>query len=148
MNAMTAVASGLLLESQGITLIEGYVVRMVDPTKYISSFSKSVAGRDTVVLWVGSTKLNMFHGQACVKFLKRNGRGKEFQKGPRLKKPSASAGAFRLRGLTLALSLSEWLGHTQLPSPNVVLIAKGWHRPIYHGLAKLLKTRHWVAWSN
>ena len=39
MNAMNAVASGLLLESQGIPLIEGDVMRVLDPAKYISSFS-------------------------------------------------------------------------------------------------------------
>ena len=61
------------------------MVRVLDPTKYISSFSKRVAGRDAVVLWAGPTKLNMFHGQACVKFMKRNGRGKEFQELLRLK---------------------------------------------------------------
>ena len=74
-----------MLESHGIPLVEGDVVRVLDPAKYISSFSKRVAGRDAVVLWVGPTKLNMFHGQACVKFLKRNGRGKEFQEVLRLK---------------------------------------------------------------
>ena len=85
MNAMKAVASGLLLESQGIPLIEGDVVRVLDPAKYIQSFSKRMEGRDAVVLWVGPTKLNIFHCQACVKFLKRNGRGKEFQGMRRLK---------------------------------------------------------------
>ena len=51
-----------MLESHGIPLIEGDVVRVLDPAKYISSFWKRVAGRDAVVLWVGPTKLNMFHG--------------------------------------------------------------------------------------
>ena len=44
-----------------------------------------MADRDVVVLWFGPTKLNMFDGQACLKFLKRNGRGKEFQNVLRLK---------------------------------------------------------------
>ena len=61
------------------------MVRVLDPTKYISSFSKRVAGRDAVVLGVSPTKLNMFHGQDCVKFMKRNGRNKEFQELLRLK---------------------------------------------------------------
>ena len=85
MNAMKAVASGLRLESQGIPLIEGDVVRVLEPAKYIRSPSKRVEGRDAVVLWVGPTKLNIFHCQACVKLLKRNGRGKEFQGMRRLK---------------------------------------------------------------
>ena len=85
MNAMNAVPSSLLLKSQGIPLIEGDVVRVLDPAKYISSFSKWVAGRDAVVLWIGPTRLNMFHCQACMKFLKRNGRSIEFQEILRLK---------------------------------------------------------------
>ena len=84
MNAMKAVARGLLLESQGIPLIEGDVVRVLEPAKYIRSPSKRVEGRDAVVLWVGSTKLKMFY-KLSVKFLKRNGRSKEFQDGRRLK---------------------------------------------------------------
>ena len=61
------------------------MLRLLDPAKYILSFSKRVADRDAVVLCVGTTKLNMLHGQACVTFLHRNGRGKEFQKVLRLK---------------------------------------------------------------
>ena len=82
---MNAVNSGLLLDSQGIPLIEGDVLRVLDPAKYIQSFSKRMESRDAVVLWVGPTKLNIVHCQACVKFLKRNGRGKEFQGKRRLK---------------------------------------------------------------
>ena len=79
MIVMNAVNSGLLLDSQGIPLIEGDLLRVLDPAKYIQSFSKRMEGSDAVVLWVGPTKLNIFHCQACVKFLKRNGRSKEFQ---------------------------------------------------------------------
>lgn len=60
-------------------LTAGDIVRLKNPDNYIVSFAKKAADRDAEVLWVGPTALNMFHGQACVKFLKRNGRGKEFQ---------------------------------------------------------------------
>ena len=104
MNAMNAVASDPLLESQGIPLIEGDVVRKLDSAKYISSFSKRVADCYAVVLWVGPTKLDMFHDQACVKFFEAQRTRQGGSGGVAFERPSASAGAFRLRGLTFKLT--------------------------------------------
>ena len=86
MNVYNVMACGVQIESQDISLIEGDVLRLFDPAKYILSFSNRVEDSDAFVLWVGPTELNMLHGQACVTFLQRNGRGKEFQKVLRLKK--------------------------------------------------------------
>lgn len=57
----------------------GDIVRVADPSRYIVSFAKKIEGRDAQVLWVGPTKTGMFKGYAGVRFLKRNGRGKEFE---------------------------------------------------------------------
>jgi hypothetical protein len=59
--------------------VAGDTVRLKDPSRYLVSFAKKVADRDAVVLWVGPLKHDMFKGQAKVRFLKRNGRGKEFE---------------------------------------------------------------------
>ena len=60
-------------------LAEGDVVRLKDPSRYIVSFATKAADRDAVVLWVGPRANGMFEGRAKVRFLKRNGRGKEFE---------------------------------------------------------------------
>jgi len=77
--AHTEPAVGAPLDAPVRPLTAGDIVRLKDPSAYIVSFAKKAANRDAEVLWVGPTALNMFHGQACVKFLKRNGRGHEFQ---------------------------------------------------------------------
>lgn len=60
-------------------LIEGDIVRLKDPSRYVASFAKKAADRDAVVLWVGPRQHGMFKDKAKVRFLKRNGRGKEFE---------------------------------------------------------------------
>ena len=60
-------------------LVEGDVVRLKDPSRFIVSFAKKAADRDAVVLWVGPRAHGMFEKHAKVRFLKRNGRGKEFE---------------------------------------------------------------------
>ena len=60
-------------------LVEGDVVRLKDPSRYLVSFAKMAADRDAVVLWVGPRAHDMFRDHAKVRFLKRNGRGKEFE---------------------------------------------------------------------
>ena len=59
-------------------LVEGDVVRLKDPSRYIVSFAKMAANRDAVVLWVGPRAHGIFRDHVKVRFLKRNGRGKEF----------------------------------------------------------------------
>lgn len=49
----------------------GMVVRVKDPEVYTREFAKKIADRDAVVAIIGSRSV-------LVKFLKRNGRGKEF----------------------------------------------------------------------
>lgn len=49
----------------------GMVVRVKDPEVYTREFAKKIADRDAVVEKIGSRSV-------LVKFLKRNGRGKEF----------------------------------------------------------------------
>jgi len=56
----------------------GDTVRVRDPAKFVSSFARRVVDRDAVVLWVGPVN-DLFHGRAKVRFLKRDGRGKEFE---------------------------------------------------------------------
>lgn len=60
-------------------LVEGDIVRLKDPSRYLVSFAKMAADRDAVVLWVGPRAHGMFSDKAKVRFLKRNGRGKEFE---------------------------------------------------------------------
>lgn len=59
-------------------IVEGDVVRLKDPSRYIVSFAKKTENRDAVVLWVGPLASGMFKSPAKVRFLQRNGRGKEF----------------------------------------------------------------------
>lgn len=59
-------------------LKDGDVVRVRDPNDYLAAFAKKVTDRDAVVEWVGPDAHGQFKGRAKVKFLKRNGRGKEF----------------------------------------------------------------------
>ncbi len=68
------------VERQVRPLVEGDIVRLKDPSRYIVSFAKMAADRDAVVLWVGPRAHGMFHDSAKVRFLARNGRGKEFEK--------------------------------------------------------------------
>jgi hypothetical protein len=57
----------------------GDIVQVFRPEMFISSFGKKVADRDAVVLWIGPDKHGQFKGSVKVRFLKRNGRGKEFE---------------------------------------------------------------------
>lgn len=56
----------------------GDVVRVKDPSGFVSAFAKKVADRDAIVERVGPDKHGQFKGFAFVRFLRRNGRGKEF----------------------------------------------------------------------
>lgn len=56
----------------------GDTVRVRDPAKFISTFAKRIINRDAVVLWVGPVN-GLLHGRAKVRFIKRNGSGKEFE---------------------------------------------------------------------
>lgn len=77
---MTTEAAGVApLERRVRPLVEGDIVRLKDPSRYIVSFAKKAADRDAVVLWVGPRAHGMFRDYAKVRFLKRNGRGKEFE---------------------------------------------------------------------
>ena len=95
------------------------MVRVLDLEKYISSFSKSVAGRDVVVLWVGPTKLKCVSWSGLREVLEAQRTRQGVSGGVAFERPSASAGAFRLRGLTSKLTgtlcrvrLSDLLGPT------------------------------------
>jgi hypothetical protein len=57
---------------------KGDTVRMQNLNRYTTAFAAKVANRDAVVVWVGPDIHGQFKGKACVRFLKRNGRGKEF----------------------------------------------------------------------
>lgn len=57
----------------------GDIVRLRDPERFIVSFATKARDRDAEVLWVGPTPNGMFKGRTKVRFLKRNGRGKEFE---------------------------------------------------------------------
>jgi hypothetical protein len=69
-----------LIDATEANLKEGMTVRVKDPNSFISEVAKKIADRDGVVLWVGPTPQNMHKGSAKVRFLKRNGRGKEFER--------------------------------------------------------------------
>jgi len=56
----------------------GDIVRVSRPDRYTVTFANKVKDRDAVVLEVGPNHLKMFAGKARLRFLKRNGRGKEF----------------------------------------------------------------------
>ncbi len=60
-------------------IVEGDIVRVKDPNHYIRSFAAKIKDRDALVLWVGPTPNGMFKRRVKVRFLKRNGRGKEFE---------------------------------------------------------------------
>lgn len=67
------------LELRVRPLVEGDLVRLKDPSRYLVSFAKMATDRDAVVLWVGPRAHDMFYDYAKVRFLKRNGRGKDFE---------------------------------------------------------------------
>jgi hypothetical protein len=77
--AQNTPAVGAPVEPPARPLVEGDIVRLRDPSRYIVSFAKMAADRDAVVLWVGPRAHDMFRDHAKVRFLKRNGRGKEFE---------------------------------------------------------------------
>lgn len=56
----------------------GDTVRVKDPSHYLSAFAKKVTDRDGVIEEVGPDKHGYRAGYVKVRFLKRNGRGKEF----------------------------------------------------------------------
>lgn len=68
-----------------VQLEPGMVVRVKDPSGFISAFAKKVADRDAVVNWVGPNESGQFKGYASVTFQKRNGRGKEFRERMRIR---------------------------------------------------------------
>jgi hypothetical protein len=72
-------AAQAALERQVRPLIAGDIVRLKDPSRFIVSFAKKATDRDAVVLWVGPLAYGMLEKYAKVRFLKRNGRGKEFE---------------------------------------------------------------------
>ena len=57
----------------------GDTVRVRDPSQFISSFAKRIANRDAVVVCVWPHSNLAFRGKVRVRFLKRNGRGNEFE---------------------------------------------------------------------
>lgn len=79
MNTENVAAVGAPVEPSVRPLVEGDIVRLKDPSRYIVSFAKKAADRDALVLWVGPRAHGMFKDHAKVRFLKRNGRGKEFE---------------------------------------------------------------------
>ena len=60
-------------------IAEGDIVRVRDPRMYKQEFAAKLKDRTGVVLWVGPRPHDMWRNHACVKFHKRNGRGKEFE---------------------------------------------------------------------
>jgi hypothetical protein len=54
------------------------IVQIVNPDLFISAFARRVKDRDGVIEWVGPDRHGQFKDRAKVRFLKRNGRGKEF----------------------------------------------------------------------
>lgn len=78
--ATAAVSASEALPNSPTTGVQpGDIVRVRHPEHYIVEFARKVKDRDALVLWVGPTPTGMFKGQAKVRFLKRNGRGKEFE---------------------------------------------------------------------
>jgi formylmethanofuran dehydrogenase subunit B len=59
--------------------VAGDIVRVIDHQGFMSAFSKKIADRDAVVVWVGPNSMGQFKHQMKVRFLKRNGRGSEFE---------------------------------------------------------------------
>lgn len=68
-----------MTEKQEKPLKAGDIVRVKNPDYYTVDFAKRIIDRDAVVLWVGPIRNGMFANKARVRFLKRNGRGKEFE---------------------------------------------------------------------
>lgn len=58
------------------TFKPGDLVFVTDPESFIGA--KKLANRQAVVEWVGPDHIGQFKGRMKVRFLKRNGRGKEF----------------------------------------------------------------------
>ena len=56
---------------------QGDVVRVKDPEAFLASFASKVKDRDAVIVWRGNGVM-MPANRYCVRFQKRNGRGKEF----------------------------------------------------------------------
>ena len=75
----TTTDSASPLDISVVPVTAGEIVRVKDPARYIVSFAQKIKDRDALVLWVGPTANGMFKGRAKVRFLKRNGRGKEFE---------------------------------------------------------------------
>lgn len=57
----------------------GDIVRITNPEFYKVAFANKIKDRDGVVEWIGPDIHGQFKGQAWIRFLKRNGRGKEFR---------------------------------------------------------------------
>ena len=81
--ALDGMASEAPAEQKGQNVSDelkpGMVVRVKDPSQFLSAFAKKIADRDAVVNWVGPDRYGQFKGRASVTFQKRNGRGKEFR---------------------------------------------------------------------
>lgn len=58
---------------------EGDIVTVVDVECFVSDIKKKLTNREGIILWVGNEEDRQFKRKAKVKFLKRNGRGKEFE---------------------------------------------------------------------
>lgn len=56
----------------------GDTVRVRNPGNFLYSVAKKIKDRDAIVLWVGPYN-GGFHHRAKVRFIKRNGRSKEFE---------------------------------------------------------------------
>lgn len=56
----------------------GDVVRVKNPSAFISELARKVTNRVAIVQWVGPDEHGQFAGRARITFQKRNGRGKEF----------------------------------------------------------------------
>lgn len=57
----------------------GDIVRVRRPDQFIKVFAEKIKDRDAQVLWSGPLPDGQFKGRTKVRFLKRNGRGKEFE---------------------------------------------------------------------
>ena len=67
------------IDKTDVELKAGDIVRVKTPEDFISEFAKKIADRDAVVIWAGPLSHGQFKHDVEVRFLKRNGRGKEFQ---------------------------------------------------------------------
>lgn len=57
----------------------GNIVRVKEPDGYLAAFANKIRDRNAVVEWIGPDQHGQFKGMAWIRFLKRNGRGKEFR---------------------------------------------------------------------